>query len=106
MGEDLFAETIGEVSRALFWEAITTNRFRELRAMMGSCRPQLNKDRHAQWRDIMSVLTEKGINRYTNQVNFENETNEESERGGVEDGELKTSGMPTKEYASDEDITC
>ena len=57
-------------------------------------------------RDIMSVLTEKGINRYTNQVNFENETNEESDRGGVEDGELKTSGLPTKENASDEDIAC
>ena len=54
----------------------------------------------------MSVLTERGNNRYTNQVNFENETNKESERGGVEDGELKTSGMPTKENDRDEDILC
>ena len=91
---------------ALTWEAMTTDRFRELKEKMGGCRPQLKKGRHARWRDIMSVLTEKGINRYTNQVNFENGTNEESDRGGVEDGELKTSGMPTKENASDEEIAC
>ena len=106
MSEDLFQEATGEVENALFQEAMTTARFRELKDKMGNCRPQLNKERHAQWRDIMSVLTEKGINRYTNQVNFENETNEESERGGVEDGELKTSGMPTKENDRDEDILC
>ena len=57
-------------------------------------------------RDIMSILTEQGINRYTNQVNFVNETNEESDRGGFKDGELKTSGMPTKENASDEEVAC
>ena len=83
MSEDLFAETIGEVLRALTWEAISTNRFRELRAMMGSCRPQLNKDRHVQWRDIMSVLTEKGNRRYTNDIDFEDNINDESDEGKV-----------------------
>ena len=72
----------------------------------GDCWPQLNKDRYAQGRDTMSVLTKRGNHRYTNQVDFENETNEESDRGGAEGGELKTSGMPTKEYASGEEIIC
>ena len=102
---DLFAETIGEVSRALFWEAKTTNRFRELRAMMGSCRPQLNKNRHVQWIDIMSVLTEKGNRRYTDGVDFEVERDDESDGGKVEERELKTSGMPSEEYASNEEIS-
>ena len=73
--------------------------------MMGSCRPQLNKDRHVQWRDIMSVLTEKGNRRYTNDIDFEDEINDESDEGKVKERGLKTSGMPAEEYASDEIIS-
>ena len=78
MSEDMFDESIGEVEHALTWEAISTYRFRELRAKMGSCRPQLNKGRHARWRDAMTVLCEKGNRRYPNQVDFEDEVNDET----------------------------
>ena len=37
---------------------------------------------------------------------FEGWLDDESDRGGVEEGELKTSGVPTKEDASGEEIIC
>ena len=105
MSEDFFKETIGEVSHALTVEAISTNWSKELRAMMGSCRPQLNKDRHNQWIDIMSVLTEKGNRRYTDEVDLEVERDDESDGGKVEERGLKTSSIPSEEYASNEEIS-